>query len=377
MLRLKQTLLKRISLATLGAAALLAPAQAMAADSIGGRIYAYAYQQVTNLRALFTPTPPPLQPNTSAGGGVTGISGPGQITATFDVQESFTGASGSGINQGLGNNFGFLDAVANSSALGIYTPIAIPIFPETSNTKGIPDYARSDAVLASGGQSTGTIPIVNVAELQQLLFTTDGNSGVDTASVAESYLNFPATTPVGPPPIPNLFTDEGSGNGEYIIGTQNFTLAQSATIRFEMDYRNRLYSEIVPTTPAGLPPGVTQLAFSEFGFVIQINEIQGTNSTQRFRFAPSVLNQSQQRIEPGVSQLVELSGTNLTSGQFTFQPGITYDISFRGTTRVNTRLFQTVPGPLPVLGAAAAFGWTRKLRKRIRRSTTTPAMAPL
>ncbi|MFM7237212.1 MAG: hypothetical protein ACKOYK_10685, partial [Cyanobium sp.] len=28
----------------------------------------------------------------------------------------------------------------------------------------------------------------------------------------------------------------------------------------------------------------------------------------------------------------------------------------------------TVPGPLPVLGAAAGFGWTRRLRKRIRAS---------
>ncbi len=29
---------------------------------------------------------------------------------------------------------------------------------------------------------------------------------------------------------------------------------------------------------------------------------------------------------------------------------------------------EAVPGPLPVLGAAAAFGFSRKLRKRIKRS---------
>jgi hypothetical protein len=28
-----------------------------------------------------------------------------------------------------------------------------------------------------------------------------------------------------------------------------------------------------------------------------------------------------------------------------------------------------VPGPLPVLGAAAAFGWSRKMRRRIGRSS--------
>jgi MYXO-CTERM domain-containing protein len=32
----------------------------------------------------------------------------------------------------------------------------------------------------------------------------------------------------------------------------------------------------------------------------------------------------------------------------------------------------TVPGPLPLLGAGAAFGWSRRLRKRI----TTPLITP-
>lgn len=36
----------------------------------------------------------------------------------------------------------------------------------------------------------------------------------------------------------------------------------------------------------------------------------------------------------------------------------------------------SVPGPLPVLGAAAAFGWSRKLRKRIKRSPSTGSTAP-
>ena len=31
----------------------------------------------------------------------------------------------------------------------------------------------------------------------------------------------------------------------------------------------------------------------------------------------------------------------------------------------------SVPGPLPALGGAAAFGFSRKLRKRIKRSTNT------
>jgi hypothetical protein len=31
-----------------------------------------------------------------------------------------------------------------------------------------------------------------------------------------------------------------------------------------------------------------------------------------------------------------------------------------------TNTFQAVPGPAPMLGAAAAFGFSRKLRQRIR-----------
>jgi hypothetical protein len=31
--------------------------------------------------------------------------------------------------------------------------------------------------------------------------------------------------------------------------------------------------------------------------------------------------------------------------------------------------YQYVPGPLPILGASAAFGWTRRLRKRISKLT--------
>ncbi len=33
---------------------------------------------------------------------------------------------------------------------------------------------------------------------------------------------------------------------------------------------------------------------------------------------------------------------------------------------------EVVPGPLPLFGAAAAFGWSRKLRKRIATPLSTP-----
>lgn len=40
-----------------------------------------------------------------------------------------------------------------------------------------------------------------------------------------------------------------------------------------------------------------------------------------------------------------------------------------GTEQIILRDFTTVPGPVPLLGAAAAFGYSRKLRNRIQKST--------
>ena len=39
-----------------------------------------------------------------------------------------------------------------------------------------------------------------------------------------------------------------------------------------------------------------------------------------------------------------------------------------GTLQINQFTVEYVPGPLPLLGAAAAFSWSRRLRDRIRRS---------
>jgi hypothetical protein len=37
-------------------------------------------------------------------------------------------------------------------------------------------------------------------------------------------------------------------------------------------------------------------------------------------------------------------------------------------TRIESFSFDEVPGPLPVLGAAAAFGWSRRLRRKLKQS---------
>jgi len=57
--------------------------------------------------------------------------------------------------------------------------------------------------------------------------------------------------------------------------------------------------------------------------------------------------------------------TGLPDSDFT----ITGNALFDGLSRAGNweiKAAYTVPGPLPLLGAAMAFGWSRKLRKRIR-----------
>ena len=60
-----------------------------------------------------------------------------------------------------------------------------------------------------------------------------------------------------------------------------------------------------------------------------------------------------------------LAGIGLTSPTIVFTSG-TEQIILRNNP-------PQVPGPLPLLGAAAAFGYSRKLRNRIQKSTPSPA----
>jgi hypothetical protein len=43
-----------------------------------------------------------------------------------------------------------------------------------------------------------------------------------------------------------------------------------------------------------------------------------------------------------------------------------------GSELIIVRNNPPVPGPLPLVGAAAAFGYSRKLRNRIQKSTPSP-----
>lgn len=74
-------------------------------------------------------------------------------------------------------------------------------------------------------------------------------------------------------------------------------------------------------------------------------------------------------------------GETLASLGFTISSGLIGTWSLNGTSET-IQVFlgllnppSAVPGPLPLLGAAAAFGWSRRLRKRIATPSITPPWA--
>jgi hypothetical protein len=64
-----------------------------------------------------------------------------------------------------------------------------------------------------------------------------------------------------------------------------------------------------------------------------------------------------------------LTSTKVTSVFGTTGPGTisSFKVEFTSGTPISTTI---VPGPLPILGAGAAFGFSRRMRRRINTSTT-------
>jgi len=115
--------------------------------------------------------------------------------------------------------------------------------------------------------------------------------------------------------------------------------------------------------------GVTSL---RFGGIISYNGTLGS----------SVVANLLSNGSPAQSFVLASGDTVLNSSQFSLDftqatnDNINSDLAFQflgqGTFTSNhpsvTVFVQPVPGPLPILGAAAAFGWSRKLRKRLKSS---------
>jgi hypothetical protein len=99
---------------------------------------------------------------------------------------------------------------------------------------------------------------------------------------------------------------------------------------------------------------------SSVGFYISSNYISGSPIVSTSTIANKTLSSLGFTINSGLLGSWTLDGTGDTIQAFLGAP------SPSGAA---------VPGPLPLLGAGAAFGWSRKLRKRIATPLSTPPQA--
>ena len=72
------------------------------------------------------------------------------------------------------------------------------------------------------------------------------------------------------------------------------------------------------------------------------------------------------------AQFQNTNGDNLYLGNGSSNSGLEdynnqiFNIDLSGTTTYTPQQTAAVPGPLPILGAAAALGWSRRVRSRLR-----------
>jgi len=118
-----------------------------------------------------------------------------------------------------------------------------------------------------------------------------------------------------------------------------------------------------------IPTTLFKYTFDEAFTQNTVNSFSGSNATTATLSAPGLTSATYTR-----------TGNNLNTSSGTFQPQLTsrtftQSFTFDPTTQnaslttVNgswTAKANPVPGPLPMLGAATAFGLSRKLRSRIR-----------
>ncbi|MGK7953735.1 MAG: SdrD B-like domain-containing protein, partial [Crocosphaera sp.] len=272
-----------------------------------GDIYAYAAQEISNLQVTSS-TALIFGTNASSGSSVRGETG-SQITNGFNPNEGYTGNT---TDVGLGDNAGFFNGDLTDSQQGQIND----------------DYGRGDTQLAD----TNGVTLPNSTILTNLLFS----SGVNTATIAESYLDWGVNIPIGN----GYVTDEASGNGEFTISSNIFQVDEATNLNFSYDYLNRLVAEVEPTTPEGAPLG--NQAQAGIDFSISINEVVATRRGVRrvaiFTFQPSQTNLDIGQASPGQINRAELSGSFENIVSSTLEAGKDYEVVINGSSRVETRI---------------------------------------
>lgn len=189
---------------------------------------------------------------------------------------------------------------------------------------------------------SGTLSSYSAAEIQATGFTCQlGDkiySDFDIASITSG--SFIMTNP-----LPNFHTFQGSGLG--LSDGTAISYAYKVAIDMSLAPTHKMLNYSTSTTVSDYGTGLVSVKSLEDYFVLgsTVNSINGVNSATH-AYAPPV------------------------SGPITFVSNITVTKGI--LTQFTDNLTQTevpppVPGPLPILGAAIAFGSSRQLRNRIRK----------
>ena len=123
----------------------------------------------------------------------------------------------------------------------------------------------------------------------------------------------------------------------------------------------------IPDTSTPAPNDTTRLNWSADGLKMLVNEKIGNNDNQS-NFSPYFLWDIDTKPRK-VSLNAEVVYYNSRAGKWENSTENTLDPDTKYWYWVLDAPGTDVPGPLPLFGAAAAFGWSRRLRQRVRQAT--------
>ena len=123
----------------------------------------------------------------------------------------------------------------------------------------------------------------------------------------------------------------------------------------------------IPDTGTPDPDDTTELNWEDDGLKMLVNEKIGNNKNQS-NFSPYFL--WDMGVKPGKTSLKsEVAYYNSKADKWENSAENTLDADTKYWYWVLDAPGTEVPGPLPLLGAGAAFGWSRRLRQRVRQAS--------
>lgn len=200
----------------------------------------------------------------------------------------------------------------------------------------------------------GSLVLANPPKADALLTYTISQSGNDVLIQTSGSLNLP---------IPDILAGDNCSADGSLVSAQALVCTGA-----NPSARQPTYSITGPASFAGTASLFNADSGARTYSTFLWGAPPGPNTQSRFSIGPNYVSGS--AIDSSSTFLNQtLAGLNLT-------PGTTLGTWTIGTDRIQVVVAGTppsasVPAPLPVVGAAAAFGWTRRLRRRIGRFPAT------